>query len=68
MKNIEIFKGSWTTDYVRENPNDIWWSLFTGLNFKRIDPEEAKAFAIREKENAEKAIKSAKKSKQKVIH
>lgn len=57
-----------TTKYIRENPNDIWWSLFTGLNLKRINPEEAKAFAIREKENAEKSIKKAAKNKKEVIH
>lgn len=57
-----------TTKYLRENPNDIWWSLFTGLNIKRIDPEEAKAVAIREKENAEKAVKKAEKEKKKIIH
>jgi hypothetical protein len=57
-----------TTKYVRENPNDILWSLFAGVNVKSINPEEAKAFAIREKENAKKAVEKAKKEKQKVIH
>ena len=33
MKNIEIFKGSWTTDYVRENPNKIF--VYSDNTFKQ---------------------------------
>ena len=54
--------------YVKENPNDILFSLFGGVNLKSINPEQAKAFAIREKENAKKAVEKAKKDKQKIIH
>ena len=33
MKNIEIFKGNWTTDYVRENPNKIF--VYSDNTFKQ---------------------------------